>query len=652
MAVARWMERFVFFGFGVFCTITLFYVYHVHTSSSQTQQHHQQQESSSFQPPNQLQDLYQQRQRQRERRNERGKYKESNLDNVQWSPRDNKYKNNKNNNTNDKKNEQPPPIIKNVRLGGSTVKATIDDNNNNNINGLTPDQKSNLGIIARIETVPVDPKIFETIPQTNHTTTTTTKDQNPSPKSDRLNIVLFYADDWTLKVLGKFDPNVKTPNIDKMADNGILFTNNCVTTSVCWMSRATLVTGVYYSRHLQHAPHSENMFRTNPWNETLFPKLKSAGYYTGMMGKWHSPQPNEEMDEAFDKRECYYGDHWFDWYSGGTGKMRHVTDVNCEHALKFLQDRPKDQNFALKVSFFATHAWDNHYPSYNPKNETRRQYYPDSMYIEPPKTATEKHWMDLPRFFHDRTAGRSRWKKRFEPDYFQANIKDLYSMATEVDDAVGQIVEELKKQNVLDNTLLIFTTDNGNLHGEHGLSEKWYPFEESIKVPLVIQDPRLPKDKRGKWIDEWTLNIDLAPTMLAAAGLSKSSWMQGRDIAELYLNDDQLPADWRQDWYYEWNMGDPLNASGHPQTNFIDAAQALITNEWKYIYWPEQNYEQLFHRSIDPYDEWDLIRKDNQFNTSAFSNMTGNVQTTVQVYETMKAAFFKLRAHVMEGKPV
>lgn len=186
-----------------------------------------------------------------------------------------------------------------------------------------------------------------------------------------------------------------------------------------------------------------------------------------------------------------------------------------------------------------------------------------------------------------------------------------------------------------------------------------YPFEEALRVPLVIQDPRIPESKRGSTVDEWTLSVDLAPTILGAANLEKSSFMQGRNLAELYL-DDPAPEKtkdgkikWRHDWYYEWNMGDPLNASGHPQTNFIDAAQALITNEWKYVFWPEQEYEQLFNRRIDPLDEWDLIRKDNLMNTSAFNTTSdGNLQTTQAAYETMKARFIELRQHVMDGKPV
>lgn len=90
-----------------------------------------------------------------------------------------------------------------------------------------------------------------------------------------------------------------------------------------------------------------------------------------------------------------------------------------------------------------------------------------------PVTNTQKHFKQLPPFFTERNEGRNRWRKRFEPDYYQDNIRDLYRMATEVDVVVGEVIQELKNQGVYDNTLLIFTTDNGNLHGEHGLTEKW-----------------------------------------------------------------------------------------------------------------------------------------------------------------------------------
>ena len=414
------------------------------------------------------------------------------------------------------------------------------------------------------------------------------KQQRKRKHYDPMNVVLFYADDWTQKVLGKLNPLVKTPNIDHMADNGMLFVNNCVTTSVCWMSRATLVTGVYSSRHLETEPPSMNMFSTNPWNQTLFPLMKQNDYFTGIVGKWHAPQPEEHMKAAFDRSRFYYGKHWVE----RDGKWRHVTELNQEDSIKFLQDRPKDRPFFLKVSFFATHADDaNQTYSYQPQPSSIENLYND-ITVPTPKTATDAHWKDLPPFFKDNNEGRNRWRKRFEPDYYQENVKNLYRMASEVDTAVGNIIEELKAQGVYNNTLLLFTTDNGNLHGEHGLAEKWYPFEESIRVPLVIYDPRMPADKRGTVNEDWTLSIDLAPTILGAGGIEPSDFMQGRDIADLYLEDDG-PSSWRQDWFYEFNRGNPVTAEGHSGKNWIDASFALVNKDWKYVYWPQQEYEQV-----------------------------------------------------------
>ena len=144
--------------------------------------------------------------------------------------------------------------------------------------------------------------------------------------------------------------------------------------------------------------------------------------------------------------------------------MRHVTDLNLEDSLYFLRTRPKKKNFALKISFFATHARDNHIPNYEPMNKSKALWY-NNVTIPMPKTNTEKHYKELPHFFEEPNEGRTRWKKRFEPDYYQQSIKDLYRMATEVDFAVGEVIKELKRQGVYNKTMLIFTTDNGNLHG-------------------------------------------------------------------------------------------------------------------------------------------------------------------------------------------
>ena len=146
-----------------------------------------------------------------------------------------------------------------------------------------------------------------------------------------MNIVFFYADDWTMKVLGKLNPNVRTPNVDKMADKGMLFVNNCVTASVCWISRATLMTGTHYSRHLMGKLSQDRMFKTYNWSETLFPRLRRASYYTGMFTQWHAPAPKAEMAAAFDERKSYYGHHWISQFSPQENKkMEHVSEHQKE----------------------------------------------------------------------------------------------------------------------------------------------------------------------------------------------------------------------------------------------------------------------------------------------------------------------------------
>jgi arylsulfatase A-like enzyme len=456
-----------------------------------------------------------------------------------------------------------------------------------------------------------------------------------APMDEPLNIMLFYADDWTMKVMGKLNPYVHTPNIDRMADEGILFTNNCVTTSMCWISRGTMLTGTYASRHLFLEPSHETLFHTHPWNETVFPLLKSNGYYTGIVGKWHAPQPHPEMQMAFDYKNLYFGYHW----ETRGNELRHVTDLNLEDSIEFLKSRPKDQPFALKTSFFATHAWDGYVPPYNPKNETKAKYY-NNVTIPVPSTNTAKDWKKLPFFFKEHNEGRARYRGRFDPPNYQNSIKDLYRMATEVDYAVGRIIHELKKQGVYKKTLLIFTTDNGNMHGEHGLAEKWYAYEESIRVPLVIVDPRMPKSKHGTRNEEFTLSVDLAPTILAAAKIPIPGFMQGRDMADLYVDHRfPSPVQWRQDFFYEYNRGDPITADGHEGTFWIDASFALITKEWKYIYWPQHRYEQIFHRSVDPYETKDL------FNSS-------KILPTSEIYSKLRNRYEILKVWVQGGNPV
>jgi hypothetical protein len=147
--------------------------------------------------------------------------------------------------------------------------------------------------------------------------------------------------------------------------------------------------------------------------------------------------------------------------------------------------------------------------------------------------------------------------------------------------------------------------------GDHGLSDKWYAFEESIKVPLIVVDPRIPQYRRGTRNDVYTLSIDLAPTLLSAASIAVPDTMQGRDIGSLYVGSDKDIANaqlkWRKDFFYEWTLGG-LDAENHSANAFdIPAVFALVERDYKYIYWPQFQYEQLFNLAQDPLEEYDIF---------------------------------------------
>jgi arylsulfatase len=403
-----------------------------------------------------------------------------------------------------------------------------------------------------------------------------------------LNILLLYADDWRHDTLGcAGNPVVKTPNLDRLAREGVRFTQNRVTTSICGVSRASLFTGQWMARHGNRA---FEMFKT-PWAETYPALLRTNGYFTGHIGKWH----NGKFPAAnFDFARAYSGTHWL---KQPDGTQIHVTQKNENDALEFLRARPQEKPFCLTLAFFATHAEDGNPKQYLPQPESLKLY--QDVTIPVPGNANDASFRRLPSFIaNEKNEGRNRWRWRFDtPERYQEYMKNYYRLATEVDTTSGRVLEELEKQGVLDNTLVIFTTDNGYFHAEHGLADKWYPHEESIRVPLIVRDPRLAQAKRGQTNDDFTLNVDLAPTILAAAGIKAPGAMQGRDFAPLYLTTNK-PA-WRTEFFYEHAI--------IRNTNFIPASEALVRKDWKYFYWPDFKTEQLFDLRADPNEENDLV---------------------------------------------
>ena len=410
-----------------------------------------------------------------------------------------------------------------------------------------------------------------------------------------LNILVLLADDWrfdTLHCAG--DPVVQTPNMDRLAQEGLRFTHASCTTPICSASRASIFTGQWMSRH---GTTSFNMFDT-PWAETYPGLLRTNGYFVGHVGKWHNGKfPAAE----FDFGRAYHGKHWM---TQPDGTKIHVTQKNESDALEFLRTRPKEKPFCLTLAFFAPHAEDDNPLQYLPQ-PTSANLYKDAT-IPVPVNATDESFHRLPEFIaNEKNEGRARWRWRFDtPEKFQSMMKNYYRLVTEVDATCGRVLEELKKQGELDCTLVIFIGDNGYFHAEHGLADKWYPHQESIRVPLIVRDPRMDKARRGGTNDDFVLNVDVAPTILAAAGIAEPQRMQGTNFAPLYLA-SQLPA-WRTEFFEEH--------ATIRNTNFIPASQSLVRKDWKYFYWPDFKREQLFNIANDPHEELDLANNPAQTN--------------------------------------
>ena len=403
-----------------------------------------------------------------------------------------------------------------------------------------------------------------------------------------MNIVVLFADDWRHDTLGcAGNPVVKTPNLDQLAKEGLRFTHHCVTTSICGVSRATLFTGQWMSRHGNKA---FDAFDT-PWSETYPGILRANGYFVGHVGKWHN---GKFPAEHFDFGRSYAGTHWM---KQNDGTPIHVTQRNEKDAMEFLRARPTGKPFCLTLAFFATHAEDGNPKQYLPQPQSMSLY--EGISVPIPKTSGDEYFKRLPPFIaNEKNEGRNRWHWRFDtPERYQEYMKNYYRLASEVDATCGRVVAELKSQGLYENTLVIFTTDNGYFHAEHGLADKWYPHQESIRVPLIVHDPRMPANRFGQTHDALTLNADLAPTILTAATLAIPPRMQGKNFAALYQDVEQ-PV-WRNEYFYEHATIKDID--------FIPSSEALVRKDWKYFYWPDFKYEQLFDLRNDPLEENDLI---------------------------------------------
>lgn len=415
-----------------------------------------------------------------------------------------------------------------------------------------------------------------------------------APKSrgfadERPNILFILTDDQRWDTLGCMGNEIiQTPHIDAMAADGVIFDNMFCTTSICAISRASYMLGQYERRHRINSfriPYSPQQLADS------FPiRLHEAGYRTGIIGKWGIG--GEMPKDSYDYWRGYPGQgRYYDANEIGTGE--HLTDRLGAQALEFLDGCSPDQPFMLQLYTKSAHCQDGDEWPFQPATRFNSAYADVTIPHKP--TDTREDFAALPDIVQN-SESRRRWFVRFpSEELFQKSVKDYYRLLTGVDEWVGRLRDKLEAMGEADNTIIVYSSDNGYYLGDRGLAGKWFMHEESLRLPLIIYDPRLPAEQRGQRRDEMVLNIDVAPTILDFAGVSIPGVMQGESLTPLVRGEH---PDWRTEFLYEHR----INIATIPKS------EGVRTERWKYVRYTESDpvVEELYDLAADPLEEHDL----------------------------------------------
>lgn len=396
---------------------------------------------------------------------------------------------------------------------------------------------------------------------------------------EKPNIIFILTDDQRWDALG-FAGNeiIHTPHMDKLAGEGLYFENAFVTTAICAASRASLFTGLYERTH-------DFTFGKPPVNDAYmlnsYPKLlKDAGYRTGFVGKFGIKVNEGIEDSIFNESKKTF----WPYLREIDGKQVHLADINGDLAIDFIKSS-KDQPFCLSLSFWSPHADDG----------AEEQYfwpdYVDHLYqdvdIPVHETADPAFFEALPEFLQT-SMNRERWYWRFDtPEKYQKMVKGHYRMISTVDSVLSRIRNSLDEAGVADNTIIVFMGDNGYFLGERGYAGKWLLHEPSIRVPLIVYDPRQPKSKQGKTFSQMVLNVDVTPTILSMAGVEIPKEYQGESLTTFY---DGAPDSWRSGIYLEHRL------ENNPK---LLKTEGYRDDEFKFIRYDDSDFIELYHHKSD-----------------------------------------------------
>jgi len=395
-----------------------------------------------------------------------------------------------------------------------------------------------------------------------------------APQRGRPNIVFILTDDQRWDALQSAGhPFVQTPNIDRIGHEGARFRNAFVTTPLCSPSRASFLTGLYVHSH-QVVGNGNNNARSHEL--VTFPRLlHDAGYETAYFGKWHmgnddSPRPGFDRWVSF-KGQGQYVDPVLNEDGAAAKVPGYITDLLTDRAVEFIR-RDHTKPFLVYLAHKAVHG------PFTPA-ERHRALYESAAITRAPNAQDTLAGKPALRRPADNPAGTG-------PG--DAVIRNQLRALVAVDEGVGRILKSLEETGRLDDTVVVFASDNGYFWGEHGLGDKRAAYEESIRIPLLVRYPK--RVKAGKVLDAPVLNVDLAPTLLELAGAPPLARGHGRSFAAL-LGGGR--AAWRTSFLAEY--------FAEPQFPRIPSWQAVRGERWKYIHYTElDGMDELYDLKADP----------------------------------------------------
>ena len=422
------------------------------------------------------------------------------------------------------------------------------------------------------------------------------------------NMVFVLVDDLRFDGMGFVSPVLQTPHIDALASGGVYLPNAVVTTSLCSPSRATILTGQSARNH--------RIVDNNDGSEahlTFFPKyLQAAGYKTAFVGKWHMGRANDEPRPGFDhwvsfKGQGFYNPtdripqemvdqgvrHQLNVNGRSVDQRGYMTDELTDYALAWVNEQPLSAPFFLYLSHKAVHS------DATPAPRHEGQYSEVEFALPDPDADAGAAGAGKPMWVSNQ---RNSWHG---VDFMYHSDRDIadyaaryYATLSAVDDGIGRLVEMLKLRGQLDNTVIVFYSDNGFLFGDHGLIDKRNAYEPSVRVPMVVHAPDLLPG--GRVLNSRVRSLDLAPTFLDFANVTPPAHMEGRSLAPL-LTDQVAESAWPgedfvYEYYWEWTF---------PQT---PTTFAITRDEIKYIqYHGLWDLEELYDLRVDPLERVNLI---------------------------------------------